>query len=1053
MTALSLNPGERLLNLDRFGLYDLQEDAMNQVLARAPMEFSPGYESEAVIVTIPDPQLNFARFRVVESPIMEPGLAELFPDIKTWRGIGIDDPYASVRFDMTMHGFHAQVLSPEGNYYIDPLFKGQTGYYSSYYKQNLKPSGDFYEEEIPGADSDHSHFEFVSPNPGTGSSFADSGPAPSFGTQLRTMRLANAATGEYTAFHGGTVAAGQAAIVTAINRVTGLYEVDLAIRMVLVANNSTLVYTNGATDPYSNNSGSTMLGQNQANIDAVIGDANYDIGHVFSTGGGGIAGLGVVGRTGFKARGVTGLPSPTGDPFYIDYVAHEMGHQYGANHSFNSQVCSGNRNASTAYEPGSGSTIMSYAGICGADDLQPNSDVMFHSISIDEIRAYITTGFGSGTGTTTNTGNSVPTVNAGADYVIPTGTPFELTATGSDPNPGNALTYSWEQRDLGAAQFLSAADNGTSPLFRTWNPTASPTRVFPRLSNLLNNTVPIGEKLPTVARASMDFRVVVRDNALNGGGVASDDMFIQVVNTGSAFSVTSQNSATTWGGGSTQTVTWNVAGTTAAPINTATVNILFSTDGGLTWPTVLASATANDGTQAITIPNISTTQGRIKIKATNSVYFDINNVNITVNPLPVVGIAGPAGQIVEGHTGTSIANFVLTLSSAPTAPVSINYASTSAGFANPATAGSDYTPVSGTANFGIGQTSFNIPVTIFGDRFTEGIEQFKIDLSGPSSGLLVGTSSATGSISDDDAFALGKTIDFGSLTSPVQAGATGFSTGAYTSAIGIGWTSSSDMITYSLTFGDDLTSDLILATTGMFRIDLPNGNYNVTAIFGVVDYQANRANYPTAYGNFTVSVEGVNFPVVLESGPNVTRTFAASVTDGKLDIGLDSVIARQRARFSGLLVTASSFADGSGGENFRDSFGSSQTADEDAVKASLKDLAIEGNFMQLPVVAVNKKITNDMQLVCLEEFNGLTNGIGDGKINPAALWSTWATQSRQIAAVANLPSLHDKQFDRAFLGYQNGNDGDWESEALSPIARDLTTFRTFDRWVWYRKNA
>lgn len=920
--VLTERSGEQLVHFRNFGLYDLQESVMVGRLGQAPLEFTNGYLSQAVTISIPRPDQSYARFSIVEAPIMEPGLAAQFPDIKTYRGTGIDDPAATIRFDVTMHGFHAQVLTPHGHYYVDPFFRGQTEFYASYFVSDTLPHlehDDHAEDHSDCLGCATESGEFMAPltgaGIGSGNTLQSPEFAPPFGTQLRTFRLANAATGEYTAFWGGTVAQGQAAIVTAINRVTGVYEKDLAIRMVLVANNSSLVYTNGATDPYTNNNGSTMLGQNQTNVTNVIGSANYDIGHVFSTGGGGVAGLGVVGNSANKARGVTGSPSPTGDPFYIDYVAHEMGHQFGGNHSFNGSggSCSGNRAGSAAYEPGSGSTIMSYAGICSGDDLQPNSDAMFHSVSIDEIRALITTGGASGTGTTTNTGNNVPTISAGSDYVIPTGTPFELTAAGSDADPTNVLTYSWEQRSLGAAQTLAAADNGASPLFRTWNPTTSSTRVFPRLSNLLANTLPVGEKLPAVARASMVFRVVVRDNASGGGGVNSDDMSIQVVNTGAAFSVTSFNAGGTWTGLSSQAITWNVAGTTGSGINAANVDIWLMLDGGLSY-TLLAAGTPNDGSHTITVPNISTTTARIKVKAAGNVFFDINNANITVTPTvtPTVNLSGPAGQIPEGHTGSSQANFVLTLSQAPASTVTVNYATTSSGFGNPATAGSDYTAVSGVATFLAGQTTFNVPVTVFGDRFTEGIEQFGMTLSSPS-GLIIGTGSVTASISDDDAFALGKPIDLGTASSPVEVGATGFSTGDYSSFVGIGWTASSDMLSFQLTQGSDTTRDMVLCTTGNFRIDLPNGNYSVQTVFGIVDFTGARENYPMTFNNFTVFVEGTAYPLVLETGANISRTFVATVADGKLDLGLDSGFVRRSARFAGIVVTALGGRSGGGG--------------------------------------------------------------------------------------------------------------------------------------------
>jgi hypothetical protein len=593
-----------------FHAFAVNPTLTGEVLAAAPLEGAP---AEPLRFWIPMPDGAFAAFDIVESPIMAPELQARFPSIRTYLGRGVDDPGASVRFDWTPHGFHAQILSPEGAVYVDPFSRGDNAFYTSYYKRDYTRPGD-----------DWSCTMLRAPGALNAGSAGDGG-IQSATVTLRTYRLANACTGEYASYHGGTTEKALAAIVTSVNRVSGVYEVEVAVRMQLVANNDQIVFLNGATDPYTNNNGGAMLQQNQNTCDSRIGSANYDIGHVFSTGGGGVAYLNAVCNNSIKAQGVTGSGAPKGDAFDIDYVAHEVGHQFGGDHTFNG--CGGG-NGSHGYEPGSGSTIQAYAGICGSDDLQPHSDPVFHHHSLDQINSFIKGG-ANGCAQKTDSGNTAPTVSAGPDFAIPIGTPFTVTAASAFDADGDTIYYSWEQHDIGPPQGLNSPDNGKSPIFRCFKPTTSASRTFPQLSDIIGNKQTKGEKLPTVDR-TMTLRCSVRDNDPAGGGTSFDEIKLAIFSSVGPFLVTSPNTNVSWSG--SRTVEWDVAGTDGLLTNTKNVRISLSTDGGLSFPIILAESIPNTGAADITLPDLDTTKARVKVEALNNIYWDMSNANFTITP-------------------------------------------------------------------------------------------------------------------------------------------------------------------------------------------------------------------------------------------------------------------------------------------------------------------------------------------------------------------------------------------------------------------------------------
>ncbi|MFM5191512.1 reprolysin-like metallopeptidase [Aeromonas media] len=596
-------------------------------IATVPADYFAGLLGGEHRLTLPLPDGKEVTFSLQPYDLLPADLAAKYPGIRTFKGHDEANPVETGRVDLGPQGFHAMFSHQGRMVFVDPLRNGEG--YAVYYQQDAHSRLEEEADRVIGSKAGTLARQVL----------VD-------GNERKRYVIAISAAGEYTQYHGGTVEAGLGAITTLLNRVNEVYQRDVAAEFQLASGNDTIIFTDAATDPFFNGDDPSGSGLSDVDVNMQVqavaqtqGLGAFDIGHVVNTGGGGLAGLGVL-CTADKSAGMTGSSNPVGDAFFIDYVAHEIGHQFGADHTFNGTTGScggGNREASQAWEPGSGSSIMAYAGICGEEDLQANSLPYFHSKSIEQMRAHMATV--SSCGTTQSLTNNAPQVAAGNDHVIPANTPFVLKGAGTDLD-NDALSYTWEQIDLGTESFsvASMVDDGSRPLFRFVAPTSVPERTLPSLPSLLTNTLAKGEAWPATNR-DLNFRLTARDGK---GGVSSDDMKIQVVNTGKAFALTSPL-VTPLAAGQTQTIDWDVAGTNAAPINCSKVDLYMTRDEGVNW-TLLAGGQPNSGSASVAIPAGSDGTARLKVACSDNLFFAISPLKLSVTQR-VEGGGGGGGAL------------------------------------------------------------------------------------------------------------------------------------------------------------------------------------------------------------------------------------------------------------------------------------------------------------------------------------------------------------------------------------------------------------------------
>lgn len=591
------------LTSNKYSVFHLSVDKLKKTLNASYNPKKSLAFQETRLLNIPMPDGDLQRFQVFEFPIMHPDLSKKFPNIKAYTGIGLDNTSLKIRFDLTPSGFHGIITSDENNtIFIDPYSKNNNEQYISYNSKDYQKdfsSKCYTDDEIISN-------EFSSEKLTT-NAIENSG--------LRKYRIAIACTGEYSQFQGGTKESVLAAIHTTMTRVNAIYEREASIHLELIAENDKIIFLDPEADPYNFN----FPYENQTVCDSIIGSENYDLGHVFGIGEGGSAMRSGCCVDEIKADAYSTFTQPEGDIFDVNFVAHEIGHQFGCGHTYSGSC---NSTKATSFEPGAASTIMGTDFFC--NKIQNVRDGYFHAINLLEIEMNLKEGLASSCAEIIETGNNAPTVEVKKEhYYLTISTNFKLSAVGNDID-GDILTYCWEQMDNETNVDPPIPTNSNGPAFRSQSPSEDPFRYFPALDFILDGEFSKWEVLPSVSR-EMKFRVTVRDNNPLGGRTASDDLSLSFVSNSGPFLLEFPNGDESFYKNGVYTISWDKANTDKAPVSCNKVNILLSVDGGYNYDYVLASEVPNDGSHIVQIPDIEANNARIMVKSSDNIFFDISD--------------------------------------------------------------------------------------------------------------------------------------------------------------------------------------------------------------------------------------------------------------------------------------------------------------------------------------------------------------------------------------------------------------------------------------------